>query len=328
MISTIFGDRREEVVAMSEVRRSSIRSSLKRILLLSTALLISAPTIADAQDIANERADATEESAVSPEEQEIIVERERNQAKAARKLAEEVTRSLQILTPLERFRDPICPLVMGAEPQTAFTIESRIKANAQMAGLDAGGKKCQHNMLIAFVADAREELKTLLAEKPRSFGLLTSFERKRLNREDGPTRAWHVWVLGDRDGNPLLQMADGTFLNIDNRASNIFLPSTRIIQSSVVLIERAATEGKTLEQIADFATMRGLMPVEEIESEGHAISTILSLFEEDSLVSALTEFDIAYLKAYHLRRNLNRTGMETMFEVGKQFARPEDDPNE
>lgn len=307
---------------MVDLRSFAQRRSLSSALLLLAALTVSTPTVAAAQD------ESTQEDALTQEDQEIIVQAERDRAKAARELAKDVTRSLRIRTPLERFRDPICPFVIGAEPQTAFAIESRIKANAELAGLEVGGKDCQKNMLIGFVADVREELETLLAEKRRSFGFLTSFERKRLGRESGPTRAWHVWVQGDEDGNPLLISPDGTPFSTSTGISRIGVRYTRLIQSSVVLIEQSATEGKTLEQIADFATMRGLMPVLEIEAGTQDMGTILSLFEDDAPVPGLTPFDVAYLKGYHSDRTLNKSGLGTMFEIGKRYARPSEDPEE
>ena len=271
---------------------------------------------------------AAAQDAPTQDDQAITVEAERDRAKAARELAKDLTRSLKIRTPLERFTDPICPFVVGAEPQTAFAIESRIKANAREAGLPVGGKKCQKNMLIGFVENAEQEIATLLSKKRRSFGYLTSFERKRLQREDGPTRAWHVVIAGDENGERLQTADDGTPINRSNDASRIGFPYTRLIESSVVLIEQSAVNGKTLEQIADFATMRGLMPVVEASEGAHNIDTILSLFDPDSETPELTSFDRDYLKAYYSRRNQTKSGLATMFDVGKRYARPGDDPED
>lgn len=301
---------------MALIRNSTQSVGRAHPLILSILALSIAPAPAAAQDTTKQERD------------EIIVQAERDRAKAARELAKDVTRSLKIRTPLERFRDPICPYVIGAEPQAAYAIESRIKANAEQAGLTVGGKDCRKNMLIAFVADARQELKTLLTQKRRSFGNLTRFERKRLERESGPTRAWHVVIPGDADGNSLLTAEDGTPVSVSNHASRISTRYTRLIESSVVLIELSAANGMTLEQIADFATMRGLMPVVEIGGEAHSTNTILSLFDGEFPVPGLTSFDRAYLKAYNSDNTLDESGLATMYDVGRKFARPDEEPEE
>ena len=65
-------------------------------------------------------------------------------------------------------------------------------------------------------------------------------------------------------------------------------------------METEALRGKTLRQIADYATIRLLASVYDdvIEVPGKPPS-ILSLFVSDSKPDAITDFDIAYLKALY-----------------------------
>jgi hypothetical protein len=46
-----------------------------------------------------------------------------------------------------------------------------------------------------------------------------------------------------------------------------------------VLFDRAAVSGKTLVQLADYATMRGIARTRPAESDGQPLDTILTLFD-------------------------------------------------
>ena len=86
--------------------------------------------------------------------------------------------------------------------------------------------------------------------------------------------------------------------------SKIYLATREDIEFVVVLFDLEKMKGKTLVQLADYATMRGLArtrPVEGAENSGdQAMETILALFDPGSPPPAeMTEFDRAYLAALY-----------------------------
>src|SRR5690606_21420886 len=77
--------------------------------------------------------------------------------------------------------------------------------------------------------------------------------------------------------------------------SRITFPTREDIVSVMVLFDREQVKGKTLLQLADYATMRGLAATRETKGQP-AAQTILSLFDgEGPKPERLTVFDVAYL---------------------------------
>ena len=77
--------------------------------------------------------------------------------------------------------------------------------------------------------------------------------------------------------------------------SRIFFPVREDIVSVLVLFDRTQVRGKSLLQLADYATMRGLATTRETSGEVPA-DTILSLFDGDGpKPERLTAFDLGYL---------------------------------
>jgi hypothetical protein len=78
--------------------------------------------------------------------------------------------------------------------------------------------------------------------------------------------------------------------------SKIYLSTRLDIESGVVLLDVAAIDGLTVNQIADYVAMRALANTRPPRGEG-AVPTILTLFDPDSKAPLeLSEFDLAYLR--------------------------------
>lgn len=230
----------------------------------------------------------------------IIVEGSRTDRDAARAQVRKLTRPARRQQPLERFYRPVCPFVRGLDDGTASVIIERVKENARAVGLSVGNDGCDKNMLLAFVDDVESEIDNLLEHEPWAFGSLQSYERDRVENELGPTRAWHSSVYGDSEGVPLPSIDGKVPVSRSFSSSRIRLQNTKLIDASVVLIDRSAIKGKTVRQLADFFTLRALVPVvEEDPDDPSRLDTILSLFNIPDGPAGLTLFDEAYLKGYY-----------------------------
>jgi hypothetical protein len=207
--------------------------------------------------------------------------------------------------PLARFEEPVCPGIVGLQLEFAEAMVQRIRENAERFGLRLDDSEdCEPNIVVTFLPDSRDYLNRLNAQKPYLFDALTLPQKRRLLEEGGAARAWVNTALRTRDG---LSVGDRENLGELPRAtmwaahSRIYVPVRRDITSSMVLIDRDAVEGKSVDQLADYATMRALARTYPEEAGGEQPS-ILVLFEaEEEAPAGLTAFDEAYLSRLYSR---------------------------
>lgn len=253
---------------------------------------------------------------------EIVVEGTPQDRKTSLDQARELTRPSRRGRPLERFDLPLCPMVWGFDDDTAAVIIERLKSNAREIGLSATDDECKKNIFIGIVEDVGSETERLVKENKWAFGNLFEYQRDRVINEAGPTRAWHVSVPGDRDGVRYPDFGGAIPITASRSASRLTANSTRLIEASVVLIERSAIVGKTLRQVADFATMRALVPVNEVDPEDDPdLDTILSLFTSAYGPAGLTDFDKAYLGAYYAGNAYALRPGSLLSSIASRFAK-------
>jgi hypothetical protein len=176
-------------------------------------------------------------------------------------------------------------------------VVERVRANAAGFGLDlADPEDCKPNIIIAFLADGRDYLQRLAADRSHLFAELQPGERRHLLEDDGPARAWLRTVVRTRDGllvgrsDDLVQPPQAGMWSAHSR---IYHRVRFDIESAMVLVDRAATEGLTPQQLADYATIRALAEHHPEDAASHG--SILTLFEEESAPTALTAYDRAFL---------------------------------
>lgn len=213
-------------------------------------------------------------------------------------------------TALARFEDRLCPGVIGMKPEFASLMIDRIRAQAKQLDLwlTADDGTCRPNFIVAFVEDGKAALADLEKRQPGAFAPLATNERRDLLAEDGPVHVWTTTETRTRDGMAVVgernNLTAPPVANMWSAHSKIFLRTREDITSVVVLFDMADVKGKTLLQLADYATMRGLArtrPVEGAGEEGvRAMDTILALFDPGAAPPAeMTAFDRAYLAALY-----------------------------
>lgn len=199
--------------------------------------------------------------------------------------------------PLSRLTEPLCIASSGLPATLALPIADRMLGHAERLGIKLGGEKCRPNVLILFVDHGPAHIAWLIDHRPGMFGELAYADVRALAKNKGPVHAWHMTALTSRDGDPLIAMpGELPTLHIPS-ASRINLPVKSHIAAAVVMIERDAVMGRTVEQIADYATMRALAVVRPRQASG--VSTILTLFDGDAAPGALTAFDWGYLRGLY-----------------------------
>lgn len=276
---------------------------------MAGAALMAAPVMA--QDRAPE---AGEDKAVQPPAgSDIIVSRSANERAVIRALARDVAGPIKTNEPLQRFHGLLCVDVLGVKGQFVQDFRARIIENAKLARVEIAKDDCIPNALVVFTTNARAELTKLRKTRPDLFGNLPPSAKNRLLNSRDPAFAFQVTqVIG----------ANGTVLDLDERSTpdnNVFGPAGRLtltyrinVAGAVVVIDADGVAGKTATQLADYASLRLLMPTAEIKEITPGMpETIMTLFlDPENAPGELTAFDLGYLRAgYAMAPNVAAGGL-------------------
>ena len=261
---------------------------------LAGALLLAAPALA-------------QEEAAHETGNDIVVtgEREKPSATTVNRQARDITDSRGDLlhSPLARIEDRLCPGVIGLKKDAAELMIDRIRWNAERLDMWLAGEDgCAPNLIIAFVEDGKREIAELYEKRPTLFQTLTIPEREALLAETGPVRVWTTAQMRTRDGMPIQRRESldaPPVVAMWMAHSKIYLAVREDITQVVVLFDRAGVRGKTLIQLADYATMRSFARTKPADGDA-ALDTVLALFDEDAVPpDGMTEFDVAYLRSLY-----------------------------
>jgi len=205
--------------------------------------------------------------------------------------------------PLALVQDPLCPGVMGMKEAGALPLIDRIRANARALDVPlAAEDDCNPNLVIVIADGEQLGVAGLQRKSPHLFASLTLHERQELAADPGPVHAWNLTEMRTRDGMQMggrQGLVNPPVVSMWMAHSKIYIPVRTDIIASFILLERDAVQGKTLVQLADYVTMRGLAQTRPPEA-ATALDTILALFDGDGPRPAeMTAFDRAYLGALY-----------------------------
>ena len=201
--------------------------------------------------------------------------------------------------PLPRFEEPLCPGVIGLQFDYAVAMVARIRENASKLGLRLAVEEgCDPNLIISFLNDGQDYLQRLNSERGWVFEAMERSEKRALLSATGPARTWITTETRTRDGLQIGRrdnLVDVPQAGMWSAHSLIYVPTRQDITASMVLIDRSAIEGRSLAQLADYATLHGLS--EFVPEAASNVASIQNLFETtDATPEGLTEFDMAYLQ--------------------------------
>ena len=271
---------------------------------LAAAAVFTLPAAAQAQD------------AVPPADNTIVVEGELPDGGVAiRRQARDVTQRLgSSLTPLSRFRRPVCAGVWGLMTENAATVIDRIYENARAADIAVNPEAgCDANVWVIVTDDAAASFAKLRDENNWMVRELGRSERNAVEKQTGPVRAWNVSSTRTHEGQVVQTGFDAVAGNMlsqqnGNAGGQPVVPTSNMSRSqsavrrdidfSVVLVSRSAMAEIDAHALADYATMRLLATTEE-PSQDIAYDTVLTLFSDRHSADRLTAFDISYLRSLY-----------------------------
>lgn len=206
--------------------------------------------------------------------------------------------------PLPRVQDALCPGIAGLDVASALQMVDRFRAN--VTALDrrlADPETCRPNVLVVVVEDGATFLRQMVRETPETFADLNPYELRTLLSQPGPARVFSRVVTRTRDGNPVpdpdnltdVPQAQGFMAH-----SKIYTSTREDIVHVLILLDRAGIGDKTIGQIADYVTMRALLPTEVATAKSSG-NTILALFENPagSRAPGMTGADHALLASLY-----------------------------
>ncbi len=274
---------------------------------VGTGLVVFAAMLAMQTASTNEPGPQSDQVASSQEDQDAIVVTgtpiDVERRTQIRRMAREVVRKPRNGYPIARFFLPVCPKVVGLAPADAETVERRIRDNARDFGPGERSEgDCEPNLKVVLLADSVGPADTWLDLDSDSISHLLSYQKQRVLDEKGPVRAWAISELRDFDGRPLESLSGVNNVRLRSRLN---YSVTNEITGAMMLIEFSAVKDKTLQQLADYASMRAFVGADSVTGEsGAPVDTILTLFDDATPPEGLTEFDRALIsKLYSLPRN-------------------------
>jgi hypothetical protein len=248
---------------------------------------------------------AAQSEAPEPAGDDIVVTGERPTHREVSRQARDITDIGSDIRdrPLARIADRLCPGVIGLKRSAAELMIDRIRWNAERLDMwMADDTGCRPNLIIAFVADGKAEIAGLVERQPWLFDTLSTAERRALLAEEGPVRVWTTAQDRTRDGMPIARrenLTDPPVTQMWMAHSKIYLTIREDITQVVVLFDREGVRGKSIVQLADYATMRSFARTRPAEGDA-AVDTILALFDPAHQPPLeLTAFDQAYLRSVY-----------------------------
>lgn len=217
---------------------------------------------------------------------------------------------------LARFHEPVCPMALGVAPQSARSMEQRIRRIAGTAGAKVAPSPCVANFVVILASDVQSSFAGIKSRHPDWLVGVTPAGLSRLLRERGPVLAWSSTTIRNENGETLSTVDRMNPQNLRVQSASILSQPTRQqIDGSIVIISTDAAIGKTVGQLANYAAMRGLAQTRTPGSTP-PVSTILSLFDTANPPKALTSFDFGYLRALYAS-----SGRETAARERSRMAR-------
>ncbi len=260
----------------------------------------------------------------------VVTGNRAEEAEVTADLAKAITWRPSQSKPLPKHYDPVCIKIFGLDADYADVMAERMRDNIRGLNLRLANENCSPNIWVGFVPNSHSEVTRLRKVDPAMFGDLKDFEIDRILAGSKASQAWFVREDRGIDGKPLKKrtiMIGGTseFDGVEVTVSaNDAWNAGRIVSTirvdmlgSIVLFDSKLAAGKSIRQLADYATLRSLAPVKDLPNEDANPVTILTLFAENAIPPAgLTEFDWTYLAGYY--KLGEHAGVEAVHDAAKR----------
>lgn len=224
-----------------------------------------------------------------------------------------------------RFEDAVCPKVVGLPDSVQKEIVNRMLAVGRAVDIEVKGSQCPTNLFLLVVRDKRKAVEGLRRSHPEYLeGVSRSFLDSALD-SSRPYVAWQISEFYGADGMRIGHGSNmprtsagaterrGSYIDGDFARVTTTAPPSRMranvkphVMASIVLVEARALDNLDARQLADFAFMQAMLPLDFRNDEPPA-SSILSVLSvqpvPDEAPQSVTRSDVAFLKALRAARS-------------------------
>lgn len=235
-----------------------------------------------------------------------------------------------------RWKDAICPHVIGLSATNGAIVESKIRAVALDAGARVAKPGCRANLDIVFTDDSDAQIAVILRHSTRMMRQMSAADQDSLVHGTRPVRWWYGIRTEGADGHQIGGesaallgasiegggpgfVSNGEGLYADGYDST--LVGTRVrsnFDSACIVVDFNRAAGKTLGAVAAYVSLIALAQV-KLSATG-AEDSVLALFESPaSAITDLSRRDRAFLKALY-RIPINRERQQQATAIAAEMT--------
>ncbi|MBO9714065.1 hypothetical protein [Sphingomonas sp.] len=198
---------------------------------------------------------------------------------------------------------PACPEATGLSVERNAAITKRMRRIASAAGIKVGAPGCAPNVLLIAAKDKKAMVEALKHDYPIYF-VDGRGEAVDPPVQPGPVTAWHVERVIDRRGVIVPYNSEARYYELESSiaGSHTHAAVRKVFIGAVIVVELDALVGLSVNQIADYASMRAYADVEPAKLQRLSAPTILSVIAApDGTVvpDSVTDWDLTYLRALY-----------------------------
>jgi hypothetical protein len=211
---------------------------------------------------------------------------------------------------LTRWGTPPCPTTAGLPESFNTFVSKRVVEVASQVGAPTNKKPaCKMNLLIVFTDQPQALLDKVRRQRPQLLGFHYAAQAKRLATINRPIQAWYV--TGTTSSRPSANNDLGGLVQLDDPFEPMSggAPGSRLTShisseflAALVVVDTSKTAGRKIGAIADHVAVLSLTRPSQPRPCGE-LPSILDTMNPDCPsergVEALTQWDLAYLKALY-----------------------------
>jgi hypothetical protein len=218
---------------------------------------------------------------------------------------------------LARWADPICPLVIGLQPEEKLAVSERIKKVAEAVGAPVQTRQaCRTNAIVAFAMDPQELMTKVIEDHwnlaRTVFGDIDGpMHARKLSKISSPIQAWYGTTTkgqGDLPGSQEVAYPDVTGYCGPSTPCYVALASSlnngikSVFSTVFVVVDLKKVAGREIGTIADYVAMLALSQTDAFATCRN-MPSITNLLMQDCdanlKTAALSDADLAFLRGVY-----------------------------
>ena len=212
-----------------------------------------------------------------------------------------------------RFRDELCPMIVGAPLPARDAIKAKLRAVSRDLGLNDPKPDCIINLVVAISPPGQGgALVGRMFKDRKGYFPDSADEKSALMNDGGPVWSWHITEIKQSNGVPVRSISSisiggqerflgkGAYALVNGSSPRLGSPVRSDIESAFIVFDGTKAKSLGTNRLSGLVAMLALTRIDTRKVDDTAQSTILSnIYKNDSDVENLTSFDLTYLKSIY-----------------------------